>query len=58
MSMERKKVSLTLTTRYIERLDHLVKEGLYMERQAAIREGLRLLFELHGVPLDFKGVKV
>ena len=50
MSVKRKRVSLTLTPVFIDRLDSFVKEGFYMERQEAIRDALRRLFELRGVP--------
>jgi len=45
----RSRFSLTLTTVYVEALDHLVEAGLYMEYQAAIRDALRHLFRFHGI---------
>jgi len=45
----RTRITLTLTTVYVEALDHLVEEGLYMEYQAAIRDALRHLFRFHGI---------
>ncbi len=48
---ERIRLGLTLTR---ANLDHLVEEGLYMERQEAIRAALRLLFRFHG-PEPFRG---
>lgn len=45
----KKRFSVTLTGPYIEALDRLVKDGLYMDHQAAIREALRQLFQYHGI---------
>ena len=45
----RNRVSLTLTKVYIDALDHLVEEGIYLEHQAAIRAALRLLFRHHKI---------
>ena len=46
---EKKRLSVTLTRPYINALDHLVKKGLYMEHQDAIRTALRRLFQFHGI---------
>ena len=54
MSKKRKRIALTLTLVYIDRLARLVSMGFYMERQAAIRQALRRLFEHHGVPLTLE----
>jgi len=54
MSKKRKRIALTLTPVYIDRLARLVSMGFYMERQAAIRQALRRLFEHHGVPLTLE----
>ena len=45
----KRRLSLTLTKAYVEALDYLVDEGIYMEHQVAIRAALRLLFRRHGV---------
>lgn len=45
------RVSLTLTLPYVEVLDILVEKGLFLDRQDAIREGLRDLFKKHGLGL-------
>ncbi len=45
----KRRLSLTLTKVYVEALDHLVDEGIYMEHQVAIRAALRLLFRLHKI---------
>lgn len=50
MAVEKERLSLWLTKRYLDALDHLVKEGIYLERQTAIRAALRLLFKSHGIP--------
>lgn len=51
MSVEKERMSLTLTKYYVDRLNRLVETGLYMERQDAIRHVLSLLYEYHGIPL-------
>lgn len=45
----KKRIGLTLTRVYVEALDKLVEDGIYMEHQAAIRTALRLLFQFHGI---------
>ncbi len=45
----KRRLSLTLTRVYVEALDYLVDEGIYMEHQAAIRAALRLLFRHHKI---------
>lgn len=46
---DKRRLTLTLTKVYVEALDYLVDEGLYMEHQTAIRAALRLLFRHHGI---------
>ena len=46
---DKRRISLTLTRVYVEALDYLVDEGLYMEHQDAVRTALRLLFRHHGI---------
>ncbi len=38
------RVSLTLTGVYVEALDRLVEEGLYVDRREVIKDALRRLF--------------
>jgi len=45
----KRRFSVTLTTPYIEALDSLVEEGLYMDHQDVIRHALRRLFQYHGI---------
>lgn len=45
----KRRLTLTLTKAYVEALDRLVVEGMYMEHQVAIRAALRLLFRLHRI---------
>jgi len=45
----KRRVSLTLTKSYVEALDRLVDEGIYLEHQVAIRDALRLLFRHHKI---------
>ncbi len=40
---------MTLTRVYREALNELVKKGLYLDYQVAIRAALRLLFQFHGI---------
>jgi len=46
-----KRYSLTLRGVYSEYIEALVEQGVYHEPQDAIRSGLRLLFEKHGIKL-------
>lgn len=46
---DKRRFSVTLTGRYKEALDSLVKMGLYIDHQDAIRSSLRHLFQHHGV---------
>jgi len=50
MTVERERVSLTLTKPYTEALELLVKKGIYIERQPAVRAAIRLLMRRHGIP--------
>jgi len=45
----KRRVTLTLTRSYVEALDQLVEEGIYLEHQVAIRDALRLLFRHHKI---------
>jgi len=45
----KKRISVTLTGSYIERLDILVEKGFYMDHQDALRDGLKRLFQHHGM---------
>ena len=47
--MVKKPFIVTLTRPYVEALDRLVEEGLYMDPQEAIKEALRSLFRHHGI---------
>ncbi len=46
-----KRYSLTLRGVYTKYIEALVDQGVYHEPQDAIRSGLRLLFEKHGIRL-------
>jgi len=50
MAVKRYRVSMTLSAPYRDALDLLVKKGLYLEKQEAIRDALRLFFEIRGIP--------
>ena len=47
--IDKKRFSVTLTSAYAGALDRLVEEGLYIDHQDAIRDGLRRLFRFHGL---------
>ena len=47
--MIKKRICVTLTEPYLDALDQLVEEGIYMDHQAAIREALRRLFRHHKI---------
>ncbi len=49
LSIEKKRISLTLTNVYVETLDRLVEEGIYMDYQVVIRDALRHLFLHHKI---------
>lgn len=46
---DRIRIGLTLTKVYVNALDQLVNEGIYLEHQVAIRDALRRLFRHHGI---------
>jgi len=50
----KEKISIRLTQKYLKLLDDLIKKGIYNNRNEAIRDGVRLLFEKHGVQLASK----
>ncbi len=50
ISMEKERVSVTLTKPYLDALDQLVEKGIYMEHQVATRAALRLLMRNHRIP--------
>jgi len=55
---DRIRIGLTLTKIYVEALNYLVDEGIYMEHQEAIRGSLRRLFRHHGIePFTDKGAE-
>lgn len=56
---DRTRISVTLTVPYLEALDHLVEEGLYIDHQDALRDALRSLFRFHGIePFTDKGAEL
>ena len=46
---EKVRVSVTMTGTYVEALDHLVDEGLYLGRGEIVLEALRRLFVGYGL---------
>ena len=50
------RISVTMTKAYIEALNHLVEEGIYLSRGEIILEALRNLLRRHGIdPFTRKG---
>ena len=47
----KKRVSVTMTMPYVEALDRLVDEGVYLSRGEAILAALRILFKQRGIEL-------
>jgi len=43
------KLDVTMTQEYIDALDHLVEEGIYLNRGEIIMEALRILLRQHGI---------
>ena len=46
---KRERITIRLTKRYMSLLNELIERGVYNSRNEAIRDGLRLLFEHHGL---------
>ena len=49
VEVDEKFLSLDLTTLYVEALDGLVEEGIYLNHQDAIRDALMRLFRYYGI---------
>jgi len=47
----KERVNTTFTKPYIDFMNRLVKNGLFLNRGAVIMEALRLLSEKHGLPI-------
>ena len=47
--VEKTRVSVTLTRPYVDALDRLVAEGVYLSRGEAVLEGLRIIFRRLGL---------
>jgi len=45
----RSRINFTLTKIYVDALNHLVKEGLYLNRGEIMSAALRILFRQHGI---------
>ena len=43
------RISVTLTEPYLDAVDRLVEEGLYLSRGEAVLEGLNIIFRRHGL---------
>jgi len=56
--LKKKEVQTSLNTPFLRALDRLVEEGIYLNRQAAIRDALRHLFRIYRIePFTDKSVK-
>lgn len=49
VSKSKTRVSVTMTKQYIDGLDSLVEQGIYLGRGDAILEAIRLFLKGHGV---------
>ena len=64
--VEKTRISVTLTRPYVDALDRLVEEGIYLSKGEIIMEALRRLFRRHGLepfrllegPLEESGEEV
>lgn len=54
MTVNKKRYSVTLTELYLERMDSLIEQGIYLDHQTSIRAALRLLFKFHGMEPLYK----
>ena len=43
------RVSVTMTKSYVDNLDLLVEEGIYLSRGEAVLEGVRILLKQRGI---------
>ncbi|GAI77643.1 unnamed protein product [marine sediment metagenome] len=50
MSVHKKRVCVFLTKPYLDGMDHLVKQGIHLERQSVIRDALRIYLRAHRIP--------
>jgi len=57
ISLKRERVTTLLVGPYLDGLDCLIKEGIYLERQSAIRAALRFLMERYGIPPFYQEAK-
>jgi Arc/MetJ-type ribon-helix-helix transcriptional regulator len=46
---KRERITIRLTKRYLDLLNLLIEKGVYNSRNEAIRDGLRILYEYHGL---------
>ena len=46
--VEKTRVSVTMPGPYLDALDRLVEEGIYLSKGEAVLEGFRLIFRRHG----------
>ena len=55
---EKTRVNWTLSGLYMDRLDHLVKEGIFLTHGEIFRDSLRRTFRAYGLePFPDKGVR-
>jgi len=57
MSVKKTRFSVTLTPPYVERLERLVKAGLFLDNQEIIRIAMRRLFKDQGIPLTIEEIE-
>ena len=47
--MQKQRISVTMTQAYVENLDRLIEDGLYLNRGQVVREALRYVFRGYGL---------
>lgn len=52
--VERTRLSVTFTKIHMDGLEYLVREGIYLDKGAVIRDAVRRLFGVHGLE-GFRG---
>jgi len=53
---DKNRFSVTLTTAYVDALDRLKEEGVYLDHQDGIRDALRQLFRFHRIEPFLSGL--
>jgi Arc/MetJ-type ribon-helix-helix transcriptional regulator len=49
---KRERITIRLTKRYLDLLNLLIERGVYNSRNEAIRDALRIMYEVHGLKVS------